>query len=496
MRQAIEEGFILDVLANYTTYDQLYRLETKAAEQFEVPEGEGRRQVARFARWHSHSKAQKAAVIVEHFRTHVQSRLGGHAKAMVVTASREEAVLYKLAIDRCLARREVTDVECLVAFSGEVEVRNATSEHAGERFTEMQLNGGLPEAQLPARFDGPGAGMLVVAEKYQTGFDQPKLCAMYVDKTLTGVNAVQTLSRLNRTMEGKAAPVVLDFVNDEEQIRSAFEPYFRATEAAAVDPNSLFDAERRVLDVGVVTDAELGAFAERFFAPDPDEAKQTSLLSTLTQPAYERALELEEDAVAELRDALDAFVRRYSFVSQVLSWLPPTTERTFVFAGVLAARLREDAPLEQLDLSALLDLTHYALRSSGSHRIALHGDDALLDVGGDGTGPADRELPLGLLEQLVALFNERFGTELTGADAVRPIQQIVDRVAATDGLCDQANANDFPDFALGKDPLFIRALLSAQDFNADFLPALLKDPEVQRQATTLVMRAAYERLRT
>ncbi|MFN8205339.1 MAG: type I restriction endonuclease [Solirubrobacteraceae bacterium] len=504
MRQAVEEGFILDVLANYTTYQQLWRLEARAAEHFEVPEGEGRRQIARFAKWHAHSKAQKAQVILDHFRAHVQRRLGGQAKAMIVTASREEAALYKKAIDRHIERERIPGLRSLVAFSGEVTITNQTSEYRGQTFTEPAMNARdgvpLPESQLPATFERSEYGLLTVAEKYQVGFDQPKLVAMYVDKVLTGVNAVQTLSRLNRTLAGKGEVFVLDFVNDEEQIRKAFEPYYKLTTATAADPNELFDAKRRVEDHHIVTARELEDFADGFFHPDPDSARQHSRLSTLTRPAYDRSIALEDPAREELRDALDAFVRRYSFMSQVLAWLPPDTEVFFAFAGVLAARLRDDSTIEQLDLGGLLDLTHYALRqtSAGSITLGTEEQDPLRAFGGAGHGPAPKpdELPLGPLEELVKLFNDRFGADLTGSDAVRPVQQIVDHIAAKDGVADQVNANAFEDFARGKDPVFIEALLAVQDFNDEFLPKLLADPRVQKQATSLVLEAVYRRLRS
>ena len=504
MLQAIEEHFILDVLANYTTYQQLWRLEARAAEHFEVPEGEGRRQIARFAKWHAHSKAQKAQVILDHFRAHVRRRLGGEAKAMIVTASREEAALYKKAIDRHIERERIPGLRSLVAFSGEVTITNQTSEFRGQTFTEPAMNARdgvpLPESQLPATFERPEYGLLTVAEKYQVGFDQPKLVAMYVDKVLTGVNAVQTLSRLNRTRAGKGEVFVLDFVNDEEQIRKAFEPYFKQTSAVAADPNELFDAKRRVEDHHIVAARELEDFADGFFYPDPDSARQHSRLSTLTQAAYDRALALEEPAHQELRDALDAFVRRYSFMSQVLAWLPPDTEAFFAFAGVLAARLRDDSTNEQLDLGGLLDLTHYALRqtSAGSISLGSEEQDPLRAYGGPGHGPAPKpdELPLGPLEELIRLFNDRFGADLAGSDAVRPVQQIVDHIAAKDGVADQVNANALDDFARGKDAVFIEALLAVQDFNDDFLPKLLSDPRVQKQATALVLEAVYRRLRS
>jgi type I restriction enzyme R subunit len=346
MRQAIEEGYILDVLANYTTYEQLFRLETEAGE-LEVPKGKARSRIAQFAKFHPYAKAQKAAVIVEHYAQHVRPLLGGEAKAMVVTASREEAVRYKQAIDRAISEREVADVKALVAFSGKVTIRDPGAPDQGESYTEPGMNVGLngkpvAEAKLPGEFDQPAYGMLVVAEKYQTGFDQPKLCAMYVDKVLTDVNAVQTLSRLNRTHPGKDTTFVLDFVNDAEQIRRAFEPFFGRTEATPTHPNVLFDAADKVLEFGVITDEDLTAFAAAYFKPGGrDDHAQ---LSITTQRAYEAAFALEKEQRDQLKDALNRLIRFYAFLGQVIDYVPPETEQLFLFSKALMARLQSEAP--------------------------------------------------------------------------------------------------------------------------------------------------------
>ncbi len=203
MRQAIEEKFIVDVLANYTTYEQLFRLETAAEETIEVPSGQASRRLARFTELHPYVKSQKAAVVIDHFKRVVRPLLGGQGKAMVVCESREEAVQWKRALEQEIERHAHEDVKVLVAFSGEVTIKNPEADNVGMSYTEPQMNKiagkPLPETKLPDEFDKPGYGILIVAEKYQTGFDQPKLCGMYVDKVLTGVNAVQTLSRLNRS---------------------------------------------------------------------------------------------------------------------------------------------------------------------------------------------------------------------------------------------------------------------------------------------------------
>ena len=241
MRQAIEEGFILDVLRNYTDYDTYYKIAKQAADDPEFPERRAANALSKYASLHPHNLAQKTEVIVEHFRTNVVHRIGGKAKAMVVTSSRLHAVRYMRAFEDYIGQKGYTDVRPLVAFSGTV-----ADPDTGQEFTEPGMNtdivSGKPisESALPARFDSPDYQVLLVAEKYQTGFDQPLLQAMYVDKRLDGVQAVQTLSRLNRIAPDKSDPFVLDFVNRPEDIGAAFAPYYDQTQLEATsDPTQL-----------------------------------------------------------------------------------------------------------------------------------------------------------------------------------------------------------------------------------------------------------------
>ena len=232
MRQAIEEQFILDVLQNYMTYKAYYQLEKGIEDD---PEFSGRRaqpRVARFASLHPTAIGQKVEVIIEHFRRHVKQELGGHAKAMIVTASREHAFRYFRGVREYIEAKRYTDLRALLAFSGELEVD-------GEKWTEAAVNG-FAETELPRQFDTDEYQLLIVAEKYQTGFDQPKLCAMYVDRKLAGLQAVQTLSRLNRIYPSKERTFVLDFQNTIEEIQEAFKPFYEATTLEAnSDPNQI-----------------------------------------------------------------------------------------------------------------------------------------------------------------------------------------------------------------------------------------------------------------
>jgi len=496
MRQAIDEGFIVDVLAQYTTYDQLYRLEAKAGE-LEVPKGKAQARLAAYAKFHPHAKDQKAKVIVDHFHSVVRPLLGGEAKAMVVTASREEAVRYRQAIDRAISARGYDDVCALVAFSGEVTITEPEAADHGERYTEPQMNRidgrGISEAKLPEEFDKPAYGLLIVAEKYQTGFDQPKLCAMYVDKKLAGVNAVQTLSRLNRQHPGKEAVYVLDFANPAEEILSAFEPYYERTEATPSDPNVLFDAAQKVEDLGLIAAPDLDRFAAEYFSGKGDHG----VLSGATQAAFDRVGELDDDEREEAIDAIERFVRFHRFLSQVVSYLPPETERLYQFCHFLLLRLDRRAEGGAVNLAGTVELTHYRLEDQGATRLKLGTEEPepLSAIGGDGTGRGEIELPMGLLGELVELFNERYGEQLSDADLIRPMQQIVERVSAEDGLREQAVGNDFDDFIRGKEGMVVDATLDVKGVNDELIKRILDDAEFRQRATGLVMRSLYDRFR-
>ena len=255
MRQAIDEGFIIDVLANYTTYQTLWRIEKTVADDpaYEAPKA--RRAIAQFVSLHPYNLAQKAQIIVEHFRQHTASKIGGKAKAMVVTSSRLHAVRYKQAIDAYIAKMKYLDLAALVAFSGKV------IDDKGFTYTETQMNG-VPESQTAEEFGGDGYQVLIVAEKFQTGFDQPLLHTMYVDKVLMGLAAVQTLSRLNRIHPLKDSTFVLDFRNDAEEIVKAFEPYYGQTVAPPTDPNLLWDTRSQLDQYDMLRTEEIEATVE------------------------------------------------------------------------------------------------------------------------------------------------------------------------------------------------------------------------------------------
>jgi len=315
-----------------------------------------------------------------------------------------------------------------------------------------------------------------------------------------GVNAVQTLSRLNRSAPGKDEVYVLDFANTAEEIRTAFEPFYGQTEGAPTDPNVLFDAADEVTGFGVIDDAELERFAGQWSAIEDVAAdKRHALLSTSTQCAYDRAIALDSEPRSELRDALNRFVRFYGFLAQVVPYVPPQTEVLFQFSKVLLKRLLSRAPDGGVNLSGAVELTHFRLDRVGTEHIGLSEDDArpLGAIGGDGTGgAAEGQIPLGPLAELVEVFNERYGGELGDADALRVLSDVRDSVReGNDALAAQAEANSREDFVRHRDELLIGAAMEVGDDREKqdrLLKALLDDEEFRARAGELVMGSIYD----
>ena len=406
MRQAIEEGFILDVLASYTTYKTYWNIEKTVPDDPAYDAAKAKAAIARFVSLHEHNLAQKAEVIIEHFRQHVRHKIGGRAKAMVVTASRLHAVRYQQALTG-YCNEHGYDIGVLVAFSGTVLPGSGD-------WTEANMNG-FPDTQTTARFEEDRWQIIVVAEKYQTGFDQPLLYAMYVDKTLTGLAAVQTLSRLNRTCDGKDGTFVLDFRNDAEDIRASFAPWYTSTVAPPTDPNLLYDT-RHALDLyGVLWPDEVERAVALLVTRDAP-GSHGRVHAALT-PAIDRFRDLGADQQDAFRDSLNRFTRTYSFLSQVVSFTDVKLEADYLFCRALAVFIRPPADAG-LDLGRDVELTHLRNEETSSGSIALdpatHGEVSTIF---SGTGPEHRpdEEPL---SKIISLLNERFGTSWAPEDRI------------------------------------------------------------------------------
>ncbi len=492
MRQAIEEGFILDVLANYTTYATYFRLATLAGGDTEVEVGRAGAAIRRFIWQHPQMIAQKAATIVEHFRAHTAQALGGRAKAMLVTESRPAAVRYKQAIDHHIATQRYTDVKAVVAFSGE------PVDDTGERVTEAILNG-FGEAQTAKRFKGEppysphDVQIMIVAEKYQTGFDEPHLHTMFVDKTLTGLNAVQTLSRLNRSTPGKAETFVLDFRNDAEAIRDAFQRYYEAVIIEPTDANVLYDLRARLMAAGILDPTEVTKAAEAYFGLEPDK-RNLKVIHASLDPAVARFSELDADAQAGFKDAVDQFTRGYAFLSQVMPFTDPELEKLHVYTKALRTLLRGPAT-GGLDLADDLVLTHLRLLRHDAADIDLDAGEVepRTPLPGGGRGPSS-EPRRDSLEEIIAAVNERFGTDLDDRDRLE-VEKVEVTLLADEELATFANANAIDNFALEFSAKFKSAVLDTEARTQRLYNLLLTNPELAKVIEERVMRSTYRSLR-
>src|SRR6266536_5898854 len=481
MRQAIDEGFILDVLANYTTYKTYFRIEKAVAEDPEYDKARARRAIARFVTLHPHNLAQRAEIVVEHFRAHTAKKIGGRAKAMVVTSSRLHAVRYKLALDAYIAEHGY-DMRTLVAASGKVL-------DDGDEFTEPGMNA-FPESETAARFGGDEYQVLIVAEKFQTGFDQPLLHTMYVDKVLTGLNAVQTLSRLNRILPPeKTDTFVLDFRNEAEEIQEAFRPWYEATEAVPTDPNLLYDTHRALCDFGVLREEEVDVGVQALLAVT--ETSGHGAVYAALDPARGRFLELDEEVQDAFRDLLARFVNLYAFVSQIVSYVDRQLERDYLYARALLACLPGEAA-ERLDLGSEVELTHLKIAQTYEGSASLEGGGEVVAIF-SGRGP-EHDPESERLSRIVDVMNERFGLELGDVDQLL-FDQFEESWAADETLVARARNNDFANFRLVFDRTFLDTVVRRMDDNEDIFKRILDEPNFRQTVLDHYAERLYGRLR-
>jgi len=483
MRQAIEERFIEDVLERYTTYETYFRLARAGEEDPEVPVREASKAIARYVTLHPSVVEQKAAILVEHCRRSTLHKIGGKAKAMVVCRSRLSAVRFRLAIDAYAREHGYGDVKALVAFSGIVS-------DGGVDYSEPNMNG-FPESQTAQRFASDEYRILVVAEKFQTGFDQPLLHTMFVDKKLEGVNAVQTLSRLNRIHPEKDDTFVLDFVNDAEEIQWGFAPYYDASIAAPSDPNELYDAWREVDRFGVVRIEDIEAFARAYFGAREGAGVQARLYALL-DAARERFVELEEADQEELRIWLKRFVSRYGFISQVLPMSDTTMEKRYAYCRLLERRLPSE-PSGSMDLGDQIEMTHLRVKKTGEHDLSLEKGGGVLHAFGEG-GPGGYEDLLAPLSELIDRLNERFGSDLSEADRLH-LEGIGADMAADPEVQQQAAANTEENFGIEFDKRFTDAVAARMGQAEELTIRILDRPEFRAEVIGALMPRVYERAR-
>ncbi|HSV31457.1 MAG TPA: type I restriction endonuclease [Atribacteraceae bacterium] len=493
MRQAVEEGFILDVLRNYTTYKTYYRLIKSIADDPQVDKRKAARTLARFMSLHPHNIAQKTEVMVEHFRHFTMPKIGGRAKAMVVTSSRLHAVRYKQSFDRYIADKGYRGIKTLVAFSGTV----IDPDTPGVEYTEAGMNRGIREKELPERFAGEEYQVLLVAEKYQTGFDQPLLHTMYVDKRLAGIQAVQTLSRLNRTCPGKEETFVLDFVNEPEEILAAFQPYFEQTLIGErAEAGQLYELQAKLGAQQVYHAAEVEEFSRVFYKP---ARSQTSAdhgrMNACIDPAVSRYNQLDDETRETFRKDLVTYRNLYAFMSQVIPFQDSDLERLYSYIRFLLAKLPrgDHGPAYRFDDEVALK--YYRLQKTGEGAIPLEAGQ-----GGEVAGPTAVGTGIACGEQielskLIDILNERFGTDFKPADQLF-LDSIREDAVGDAGLRQAAMANTMENFGY----VFLKALeglfIDRMEQNEEITARFINDRDFQDVIGKYLLRTVYEQVRS
>lgn len=495
MRQAIEEGFILDVVKNYTTYATYYRLVKAIEDDPNLPKKKAARALAKFMSLHPHNIEQKTEVMVEHFCQKVRGHLGGRAKAMVVTSSRLHAVRYMQAFERYIEDNKISDVRPLVAFSGTVKDPDNGLDYTEPGMNKDCVTGDpISEKQLPSRFASPDYQVLLVANKYQTGFDQPLLCAMYVDKRLDGVQAVQTLSRLNRKIPGKENPFVLDFANEAEDIYKAFKPYYDATSLQdGSDPQQLEKLKHELDAEQVYFWSEVEAFARVFYKPVARQSAQDHAGMQLhLQPAVDRFKAIQDEAKrSEFREKLNGYVNIYSFMSQIMPYGDPALEMLYSFGRFLLPHLPLDRDNERVKIGDEVGLHYYRLERIFSGDVGIREGDpegvkSPTDVG---SGKAKEEKAP--LSEIIKVLNDRFGTNFTDEDRFF-FEQIREKATANDQVVKLRHANPFDKFQLGLRQLVEDMMVQRMADNDKIVTRYMDDKEFGDAAFTVLSKAIYE----
>ena len=427
MRQAIEEGFILDVLQNYTTYHVYFRLLKTIADDPRYDRAKANYLLQQFVSLHPHAVREKVALIVEHFHDHVDQQIGGKAKAMIVTRSRLHAVKYKLMVDAYLAEKGYP-YRALVAFSG--TVKDAEISYTETNMNTMSEGVSISEAKTAATFKQDKYRILIVANKFQTGFDQPLLHTMYVDKKLGGVNAVQTLSRLNRTYPGKDSVLVLDFANDADTIQKAFEPYYERTILSeGTDPNLLYDIQHSLGEFHLYSPDEVEGFARVYFNPTANQAQLHAPLA----PIVARYDEAPPEKQADFRSKLNDYIRLYAFLSQILTFTDPELEKLYQFARFLLRKLPVKPDELPREIQEKIDIESFQIQETHKGNIKLkRGAEPLAPMGEKGDVTSTQPT-VEALSQIITELNQRFGANL-GEDSRVCIEELQQRVAEHPGL--------------------------------------------------------------
>lgn len=466
MKQAIEEGFILDVLKNYITYQTYFELLKKIEDDPEFDKKKAQKLLIGYVEKHEHAINTKVKIIVEHFEEKIACDIYGKAKAMVVTKSRLHAVLFKLAFDRYLKEKGYPH-KALVAFSGTVKNEKLT-------YTETQMNGGVSEKQTASEFKKDEYRFLIAAEKFQTGFDQPLLEVMYVDKKLGGVNAVQTLSRLNRIENGKTDTFVLDFVNLVDDIKESFQPYYTTTVLSeATDPNILHDLQKDVLQFKLFADNEVKDFVERYFA-----GKTPDVLNASLDIVVDRFKGLLEEEQTDFRTKSRDFVKKYGFISQIVTFQDTSLEELFIFLKFLVRKLPTKIDPLPYEILEAVNMDSYKVDKKTETRIILDDAEGVIEPMGSGSDSFKVEEEIDPLSKIIKDINDRFGTSFNTTDKVI-LNNLSNKLLENKSLKGSIQNNNRDAAKIKFDSIFQTELVSMLNSHFDLYKKLDASPELK-----------------
>ena len=497
MKQAIEEGFILDVLKNYMTYKTCYKIAKNTSDNPEVPTSKAIKTVRRYASLHPHNLQQKTAIIIEQFRDITRNKIGGRGKAMIVTSSRLHAVRYYHEFKRYIEKKGYTDLDILIAFSG--VVKDDLNEFTEEGMNKRKDGSKIKENQLKADFHTDDFSMLIVAEKYQTGFDEPLLHSMFIDKKLSGVKAVQTLSRLNRICDDKKDTFILDFVNTAEEIQEAFKPYYESTILdEEINVNLIYDTKILLRQFNLYNDDDIGKFIKIYYKKGNQNNTDLGKMISLLKPVINRYSELSEEKRFELKKTVRNFNKWYSYIIQIARMFDKELHKEYIFTAYLE-KLLPRATEKNIDLEGKLRLEFYNLKESFKGDITLNPtitDSILenpkkLDINGK---PEDTDE---LLEEIINKINIRFKGIFTDGDRVI-VEAIYKKcVKGNKKLIQYAKKNDSEVFEQSIFPNVFKKV--AQDCYAESVSSfskLFEDKNFYNSVMEETAREAYKDLRS
>lgn len=492
MKQAIEEGFILDVLSNFTTYETMCKINKTIEGDPEIETSDAKRQITKFIELHDVNIRQRIEVIIEHFRLNVMDELGGNAKAMVITSSRAGAVKYKKAFENYIKSRGYNNIHALVAFSGKVKLKDDP-----ETYTEVGMNKGLPESNVPTAFNSKDYNVLIVANKYQTGFDQKKLSAMYIMKKLDGVNAVQTLSRLNRICPPYDKKVfVLDFENDYKTIENAFEPYYTTTLLANdLTPRHIYDINASIDGFSIIDQIDVDKINDLIFKKSKNkitDSEAKTLLTILNRTCKTMEKFPEEKQIKFVR-TMRSFKRFYEYLIQVSCFADKNIHKKYVFISCFLNRVDISSSGGGFDLRGKIDATHFQQRKTATHIKEAKTADPIIKLSvADEFSLAEKEMKK--LSEIIDEINLKTGKNYNVDVAVKAVYQIRDILLKKDELKKSAKVNKKKDFKLSYFSSVEDALIEGLDQNKEFFSLLLKNKEMREEVLGIFLNDIYKNL--